>query len=236
MVQSILNQTLPADEINLYISKDVGVLNKGINTIPDFLQKLAQEKKLNIIYTQDVGPHTKLIPCLKDYWQKDCVIITFDDDIIYPDYVIKQLYETYLQENCIVCFRGSRITFDDLDKLSLKNYRDWPVISGKHELNFLKGVGGVIYHPKFFTKKVFDINSLKKYCPHNDDIWFKLNSMINNVPVYVLGNSFTRFPSINIVNKKELWTQNRKGRVNKQFKNSLDHFISNKLISKTQLI
>lgn len=94
MVNSLLNQTLKPDKINLYVSDEKSVLNNGIkkNQIPSFINKLVNEKKINLIYTKDIGPHTKLIPCLKEHWNKNCIIITVDDDRIYPANFIEIFY------------------------------------------------------------------------------------------------------------------------------------------------
>ena len=230
MLKSILNQDLKADQINLYISSNKGILNNGIDfsKLPLFLIKLVSEKKINLINVEDIGPHTKLIYCLKENWAKDCIIITVDDDKIYPTYFIKKLYDTFLKENCVICFRGTRIIFENNIILNFKNYNLWPCLKDKHIFNFAKGVDGVLYKPEFFTELIFNLNLLSKLCPANDDIWFNLNRLIKKIPVYVIGE---KFKSIEIPNKKELWTNNKKNN-NLQLAKSIKYFTDNNLITK----
>lgn len=219
MVLSILNQTYKSNKINLYISEE-------INNIPDFLDKLAQEKKINIIHTKDIGPHTKLIPCLKENWQKNCYIITIDDDIIYPEYLIEKLIKKAKKHNCIACFNGSKINFKK-DIINIMPYKNWWADSKKDLYNFAKGVGGVIYKPEFFVENIFDPIFLK-ICPHNDDVWFNFMRIRKNIPVYIIQEQ--KFKSVFIPKNKSLWTENQKGRIDKQIKSCLKYLQINNLL------
>ena len=138
MIDSLLEQTLPADKINLYISQEKGVLNKGIEQkqIPEFIKNLVDLKKINLIFTKDLGPHTKLIPCLKEHWSQDCIIITVDDDRIYPNNLVETFYDYYLKENCIITYRSKKMVFENNNLLSIKKYLSWPKAKGKDLFNF----------------------------------------------------------------------------------------------------
>jgi len=35
---------------------------------------------INVVYTDNIGPHRKLLPVLSKFWHMDCVIVTMDDD------------------------------------------------------------------------------------------------------------------------------------------------------------
>ena len=59
------------------------MLDKGVKAkfIPLELQYLAASTDIfSIIFTQNIGPHRKLLPILAHFWGNDCVIVTFDDD------------------------------------------------------------------------------------------------------------------------------------------------------------
>lgn len=66
--------------IYLCISEEPFLLDKGITSIPDNLLSLVAAKYLTIVYTQNIGPHRKLLPVLKRYWGQDVFIATVDDD------------------------------------------------------------------------------------------------------------------------------------------------------------
>lgn len=209
MIESLLNQTLKPDNINLYISDEVGVLNKGINPkmIPDFIKIMVNEKNINLIYTKDIGPHTKLIPCLKENWGKDCVIITVDDDRIYPTNFVEALYKNYLEQNCVICYRANKIKFRNNNLLKIQKYRTWPKAREKDLFNFAKGVDGVLYKPEFFTQEVFNIDAIKQCCPKGDDVWFNFTRIIKKIPVFKIPEKLS-ISSVDIPNKIELFSTN----------------------------
>ncbi|MDR0763178.1 MAG: hypothetical protein LBF01_01600, partial [Bacteroidales bacterium] len=83
-IESILRQTLKPNKIILWLSK-----NKfNENNIPLILKK-QQQRGLEIAFCEDVKSYTKLIPTLQMYPQ--AVIITVDDDILYPFDLIENL-------------------------------------------------------------------------------------------------------------------------------------------------
>lgn len=230
MINSLLNQTLMPDKINLYISVDVGILNKGIKTeqLPYFIVDMVREKKINLILTTDIGPHTKLIPCLKEHWNQDCTIITVDDDRIYPSNFVELMYENYLEHDCIICFRANKMKFIGQNRTLIKNYLTWPKANGKDIYNFAKGVDGVLYKPEFFTEEIFNIQAMKNCCPKADDIWFNFARLVKKIPVYKIKDKLL-FTSVHIPNKIQLFSTNIIDN-DYQLKKTLKYFIKNNLI------
>lgn len=54
---------------------------------------------ISVIYTNNIGPHRKLLPLLSKKYKEDCVIVTIDDhDIHKPDF-IHALISYYLASN-----------------------------------------------------------------------------------------------------------------------------------------
>jgi len=76
-VRSMLAQSKPPRGVYLYISDQINVAE-----IPAKLRAL-EAHGLTIRQVPDVGPHTKLVYALKEHAQHK--IVTFDDDMIYPD-------------------------------------------------------------------------------------------------------------------------------------------------------
>jgi hypothetical protein len=42
-----------------------------------------KEHPVSIVFTENIGPHRKLLPLLSRKWNEDCVIMTTDDDLGY---------------------------------------------------------------------------------------------------------------------------------------------------------
>ena len=230
MIDSLLEQTIQADKINLYVSQEKGVLNNGIekNQIPEFITELVNLKKINLIFTKDLGPHTKLIPCLKEHWNQDCIIITVDDDRIYPNNLVEIFYENYLRENCIIAYRSKKMVFENSDLLSIKKYRIWPnKAQGKDLYNFALGVDGVLYKPEFFTEDVFDAQGIM-YSASEDDVWFNLIRLIKKIPVFAIKEDL-EIKSIEIKNKINLWSHNKKNN-NQLIQTTLKYLIDKNLL------
>ncbi len=229
MIDSLLSQTLPADKINLYVSPEKGVLNKGIeqNQIPKFIKEFVDQKKINLIFTKDLGPHTKLIPCLKEYWDQDCIIITVDDDRIYPNNLVEIFYENYLRENCIIAYRSKKMVFENSNLLSIKKYLKWPRAKGKDLFNFALGVDGVLYKPEFFTEDIFDMQGIM-YSSREDDVWFNLIRLIKKIPVFAIKENL-EIKSLELKNDINLWSYNKKNN-NYQIKTTIQYLIDKNIL------
>ncbi|MAF63144.1 MAG: hypothetical protein CL680_17025 [Blastomonas sp.] len=149
-------------------------------------------------FVDDVGPHTKLIYALKEFG--DNRIVTVDDDIIYPPNMIKCLMSASAFSPQSICANWAReLAFDTEGKV--KGIRDGKLLTPpllekeieqsssfdhvENKLAFPYGTSGVLYPPGCFDSVVFNFELFKKLCPKEDDIWFKVCSMIKGTSVVV---------------------------------------------------
>jgi hypothetical protein len=189
-IESIFSQAILPGRLVLWISDAVGV-----NAIPSQLANL-EHRGLEIRRVRDVGPHTKLIYALREFPDKS--IITVDDDIIYPSNTLQYLWEQHLRfPQAIVCNWARELAFDK--EGVVKGVRDGrlltpPLLEREIEqaqrfvgapsiLAFPYGTSGVLYPPDALSEKVFDVDTFKKLCPKEDDIWFKAMSLLKGRPV-----------------------------------------------------
>lgn len=80
-VETLLRGTLIPDQIFVVISRNPHLIDAGVKVVPKTLLNLAKHNPVSIIYTDNIGPHRKLVPLLRLKWNEDCVIVTFDDDL-----------------------------------------------------------------------------------------------------------------------------------------------------------
>lgn len=105
---TILDGVLVPTHIFLFISKDAYLLDRGIplDKIPNDLLNLVHQQLLTIVYTNNIGPHRKLLPLLSRFYCEarpgpttivnsinNCndgtsavdrvLIVTIDDDMVY---------------------------------------------------------------------------------------------------------------------------------------------------------
>lgn len=175
-IESLFRQTIMPNKIVLWLAED----EFNEENIPYMLKKL-QKKGLDIEFCKDLKSYKKLIPTLKKY--SNDIILTVDDDILYPYDFIENIYIEYLKDKkCIYFYRGHKITFDKNKKIN--NYNDWIGDYQGEEKSFLMlptGIGGILYPPKCFNEEIFNEIQFMKLAPRADDVWFKAMALKNGV-------------------------------------------------------
>jgi hypothetical protein len=92
-IQSLLNQSRPADQIILSVPEKLARTGERFGDIPKELQALADAGKLQIHRTKDYGPATKFIGPLEVGGDPDDKICWLDDDILYSPRLLQTLAE-----------------------------------------------------------------------------------------------------------------------------------------------
>ena len=163
---SILDQTVRPDKFILWIGSQYK------NDISPLLQWL-QEGGLEIRFTEDVGPATKLIPALQAF--PDDVIITVDDDRNYPRDTLENLVRLHNVFPAKIVSNSVKELQVDSEGNFINGVWNYEVIRNSSLLTkfmWPQGFGGVLYPPKSLHQDVFDIDLLKEICFTHDDVWF----------------------------------------------------------------
>lgn len=186
---SILHQNYKPYKILLWLSEeDV----KSFDKLPKTLQRLSKNESLEIIFVKDnLKSHKKYLYAFHKY--KDKVIVTLDDDIIYPPNIVENLVHSHLKNRkSVICNFGNEIPLFQHD---IPPYICWKTVT--HQFDDAKsniipiGAGGVLYPPESLHPNVFNSKKIKKYCPSADDLWlwihFRLNGYKLIVPKSIYG-------------------------------------------------
>lgn len=205
-IRSILDQTLKADKLILWLSQD----EFNIDNIPDSLKQL-QNSCFEILFCEDIKSYKKLIPTLKKY--PNDVVITFDDDIVYKKDIIEKLVKSYKKyPNVIHCVRGHKILFEKNSKI--KSYNDWELLSNDFSPGFNvfpTGGAGALYPPNCFYKDISNKNTFLNLAPCGDDIWFKAMTLKQGLKCKIVGQSNNEYMKLNYIDgtqKNGLWLNN----------------------------
>ena len=178
VLESLLTQNHKPHRILLWIAEsDISKLPKRVYSL--------QKRGIEIRCCEDFRSYKKIIPCLKEF--PDAVIVTADDDVIYPAGWLEALYRRHVAHpNEIICHRARLMTFDDQGQLAL--YRLWPNLDRETSslLTFPVGVGGVLYPPGVLNSRVTDKEMFLQLAPFGDDIWLKYMSLSRLVRCRVL--------------------------------------------------
>tara|TARA_Y100000588_G_scaffold389344_1_gene491837 strand:+ start:945 stop:1778 length:834 start_codon:yes stop_codon:yes gene_type:complete len=202
-LQSILEQTRKPDKIFLYLSEEPYMLDDGFKdkkiTNSNLLKFLSDNSIIDINWVKNTGPYRKLLPLLKEKWEEDCIIITIDDDTVCDKNLIKNLVGDYHKYKCVIGYRGFTPRLNKFENFNYQKRKLDTTTKRKEEgtrgmpqklslYNFLTGKGGVVYKPDFFheTKNlIFNEEIYSDTCRTNDDIWFYIVRILNNVECYL---------------------------------------------------
>lgn len=219
-LKSLFRQSQKPDKIILNLSSDIALEN-----IP---KKILRLQKYGLeIYREckDIKPHKKYLYTMTRF--PNAVVVTADDDVLYPYHWLKSLYKSYLEHpNCISARRVHKIQRN-------LNGEATPYASWIHECTSVTepsadllavGVGGVLYPPHLFNLNAdyFNMELIKKYCLNADDIWLKFIELKEKVsvrfvpnklphPYKILGDSLKTSALCNEnqkLNKNDLFIQN----------------------------
>ena len=173
-IESLLHQTVKPNRILLWLDEKSYIND---NSIPLTLHK-QKERGLEIRLCEDIRSYTKLVPTLMNY--PDAIVISVDDDIIYPIDFVERLYRHYQKDTSKVYFyRGHYMLFDSDG--SPRPYSEWVAhgAEGCNILNVPTGVSGILYPPHCYHNDIFNKDLFLKICPYADDIWFKVMTYLN---------------------------------------------------------
>lgn len=166
----MLMQTVKPDTIYIYLGKE---WFKDVE-LPKELVEL-ESHGVKVVYCDDLKPHTKYFYAMKKF--PEDIVITVDDDILYPYDLIETLMKSYHKyPKAVSCMRAHLIK-QNVDG-TLMSYNDWkPRVSGHTKPSHLllaTGVGGVLYPPHCMDEEVFNVDNIKNLSLKADDIWLKV--------------------------------------------------------------
>lgn len=177
-VKTILYQSYKPDKIILYLAKEEC---KG--ELPKRIQKL-QKYGLEIVFVdENLKPHNKYFYSMQKY--PDDIVITIDDDILYPRDLIRRLHKSY--KDYPDCVSAARVHMMKTVDGRLYKYNDWDWEYRKEYIPlsrlFATGVGGVLYPPHILSERTFESRLVRELCLEADDVWLKLMELMSETKV-----------------------------------------------------
>ncbi len=191
-IRSLLNQNYSDIRINLYLSKEGHLLDEGVPDLTEEMTNLQAEagERLRISYVRNTGPYRKLLPYLWENWGLSKLVVTVDDDTIYPADWLVGLLDAYDKYGCVVGYRGHQVK---LNRRGIAPYREWMragVSLNPSPLILPTGKDGVLYNTAFFPSSVLNLEAALQIAPTVDDLWFKWNLALNGISTYLLNTDY----------------------------------------------
>lgn len=182
-IESIMEQTVKANRIVLWLDHEF----EKPHMIPQDIIML-EKRGLEIRFTDDCGPATKLIPSLKAF--PDDIIITIDDDTMYNYDIIDKLLRGHYKhpravisdwQTSIHMRHDGTVYYTEDDKYTRPDAPDIKPVA--------IGGAGVLYPPHVMHKDVMDVEKFKALSPKADDLWFKVMQLRAGTPVFCVGDT-----------------------------------------------
>lgn len=223
VVKSLLNQSVLPEKIYLWLHHDLK------DKLPKQLAKL-QSDIFEIKYSNLTCSHRKLIHTLKENPTKN--IVTCDDDLIYREKWLENLYNEHLKlPNDVIANTTTQIRFNDNGEYL--SFIEWRKVDENPPKYRLLGIGawGIFYPPNSLSKQVFDEDLFLRLTPKADDLWFKGMSLLKGTNVTQASNIPKEPIPIIGSQKVSLKKENvDKMRNDNQWKALSDHFKLNEII------
>lgn len=143
----------------------------------------------------DLKPHKKYFFAMQEF--PDDIIITVDDDVIYPVDTIESLIKKHVEyPGCVCARRVHKVTLTSDG--TIRPYSEWiDKCRCIREPSFMlvpTGVGGVLYPPHCLDNRVFDISAITRHCLMADDIWLKAMELLKGTKVVWVPNTILTPP------------------------------------------
>ncbi len=204
-ITTLLQQTHKADRVILWLAAQQ-FPQREADLPPQLLALTAQG--LTIAWCADYKSYKKLVLSLQHYPEN--LIVTADDDLLYPSDWLERLYRAYLADPTLIhCHRAHRVGFDQHGMVL--PYTKWQFCLRNVPpsfANFLTGVGGVIYPPHCFYRDVCRDELFLQLAPTADDIWFWAMLVLNNKKINVVKDNLTKLNYVPGTQDTGLWHHN----------------------------
>lgn len=212
-IKSLMLQSYKPDRIILWLAEEQfpdRILPKNLTDLEQY--------GLEIKWCEDLYGHKKYYYCIQEQKENE-VVITFDDDILYPIDCIKRLIAKHREfPDCLVCERAQAILYREDGSLENPGY--WTVISdvGIHKpsysLNPSPG-GGCLIPYRAFYKDAYDPKVFCELAYKNDDLWYMFMAAQNGtktvktrkyhrVFTLIAGSQVVQMATENVVGNKNI--------------------------------
>jgi hypothetical protein len=190
-IESIGRGTVRPGRIILWV--DPGVV---VDDLPQELQRLRRRGLEIVPSPAPYGPHTKYFPYVMSEAPHHALLVTADDDSLYPRWWLASLQEAAAGSDDVVCFRAHRVRFGPDGQLA--PYNSWSPVTDRDPspLNFATGVSGVGYPPAFLDELVALGDGFAQTCAKADDVWLHYAAVRGGRRVRQLGPRPRKFPEL----------------------------------------
>lgn len=156
-----------------------------------------QSRGLEIILTQNYGPHTKYFPYVMSHVTHTQQLVTADDDIVYDSRWLERLVESARRSPEVIhAYRARRVRM--VNETGFQPYAQWGFSEHAEPSygNFGTGHSGVIYPPRFLNFLRDRGSDFLQSCRRADDVWLHNCAVRSEHPVALVGTTSRAFNTV----------------------------------------
>lgn len=174
-IRTLLNQTYKPDRVILWLADEF----RDVELPKDLLE--LEKFGLTIRYCEELRSHKKYYFAMQEF--PNDTIITFDDDIIYPENQIEKLIKAHKKfPDCVVANEINKLVFDENFELVYQRNEGVATFGLTPQIMLLPiGCGGVLYPPHCLDAEVFNKDNIINLAYTTDDLWLKSMAIKNGV-------------------------------------------------------
>lgn len=216
-----LLDTQNVDEIHVNLPRKY---RNEISYDPADITALRTMKKVKVFRPPvDMGPITKMLPTLRRIKDSDAIVISIDDDVVYPRGLVNELiYQSIKYPDEIVT--GNGFSFYDFASTSKKQgyqlkslNKWWPQPEAEWPyIDIAEGFASIAYKKRLLDLSLLDkFNKVSKFCKLSDDLTINYVLAMRGVMRRLVDNKYTRPDYIHPLvmgEEKGLHTQKAPGR------------------------
>ncbi|MBQ1508693.1 MAG: glycosyltransferase [Erysipelotrichaceae bacterium] len=185
VIDNILSQTRKPDRILLWLAESQ--FPEREKNLPGELMK-ETERGLEIRWCRDLRPHKKYLYAMKEF--PEDILITVDDDLVYPDDMIDVLYQSYVKHPRAVSAMRTHILLPK-EEGGFYPYSLWlkecDYLIGEESVHlFATNGAGSLFPPHILSDKYLDEDLIMELCPTADDLWLKAAEILEGVPTVLV--------------------------------------------------
>ena len=183
VLRRLLDQTLKPDRLILNLDDSIKP-----EDVPEAVRALTRFG-LEIRYCpNDLKPHKKYFFAMQEH--PDDVVVTVDDDTIYPRNLVETLVASFRRfPDCVSAIRAHKITFDRTGAMRPYMRWTWACAEVNHPSMRYVATGGcgILYPPRVIPPEAFDVGAIRETSLNNDDLWLKFMQMRTGSKVVICG-------------------------------------------------
>lgn len=179
--------------------------------VPGSLRRLSG-RGLEMLRCENLGPHKKYYPYIRDHAEKGVPLVTADDDVLYTRaWLSTLLAESEKDPENVICFRAREIPVERGDQTaSLGEYSTWPLctsaVAGSRI--FPTGTSGVLYPPAV-QKAIRNAGSgAETSFRFVDDVWLHSVTIAAGYTARQVSPQAVHFPTIFLSQRTALFRRN----------------------------